>query len=161
MNDLLHGSRTRLAILLLAVAGAAISGYLTTVHFADRPVFCGGISSCETVNTSSYAELLGMPVALLGLGAYLAIAALAVADLRVTWAAPALLFVALIGTLYSGYLTWVELAVLHAVCLWCATSAVVITAITALAAVYVTRAPEAPPAAPARTAPRRARRALR
>ncbi len=136
------------AITALALAGAAVSGYLTAVHYAHRPVFCGGLSSCETVNTSAYAEVLGVPVALLGLLAYLTIGGLAVLRGRFSWAAPALLTVAAAGTLYSGYLTWVELAVLHAVCLWCVTSAAIITAITVLATALVLRA-ESPGRAPA------------
>jgi uncharacterized membrane protein len=125
------------AIVVLALAGTAVSGYLTAVHYAHRPVFCGGLSSCETVNTSAYAELMGVPVALLGLLAYLTIGGLAVLRGRLAWAEPALLTVAAAGTLYSGYLTWVELAVLHAVCLWCVTSAVIITVITVLATALV------------------------
>ncbi len=128
------------AITALALAGTAVSGYLTAVHYAHRPVFCGGLSSCETVNTSAYAELMGVPVALLGLLAYLTIGGLSVLRGRLAWAEPALLTVAAAGTLYSGYLTWVELAVLHAVCLWCVTSAVIITMITVLATALVLRA---------------------
>lgn len=157
-------NRLTALIAALAVAGAAISGYLTMVHLAGRPVYCAGLSSCETVNTSDYAELAGIPVALLGLGGYLMIAVLAVAGGRVIWAAPGLLFVAATGLLYSAYLTWVELAVLHAVCLWCVTSAAVIAVITILGTVYYLRGADPPAPAQAgphpRPAPRRARRAL-
>ena len=160
----LRMNRLTILIAVLAVAGAAVSSYLTAVHLAGRPVYCAGLSSCETVNTSDYAELAGVPVALLGLGGYVAILALAVAGGRVAWAAPGLLFAATVGLLYSGYLTWVELAVLHAVCLWCVTSAVLIAAITVLAtAQYLRGAAQPPPrqAGPApRSAARRARRAL-
>jgi uncharacterized membrane protein len=131
-----EGGRDRLLTLGmagLALAGAAISGYLTAVHYAGQPVFCGGLSSCETVNTSSYAEVMGVPVALLGLGAYVCIGVLALARARLSWAGPALVFVSVVGVLYSAYLTWVELTVLHAVCLWCATSAAVVTVIAGLA----------------------------
>ncbi len=144
------------AIAALALAGAAVSGYLTAVHYAHRPVFCGGLSSCETVNTSAYAELVGVPVALLGLLAYLAIGGLAVLRGRFSWATPVLLTVAAAGTLYSGYLTWVELAVLHAVCLWCVTSAAIITAITVLATALVLHGEPAARGAP--VTPARGRR---
>ncbi len=135
------------AILICAVAGVAVSGYLTAVHYAHRPVFCGGLSSCETVNTSEYAELMGVPVALLGLLAYLTIGGLALLRARYAWAEPALLAVAAAGMLYSAYLTWVEIAVLHAICLWCVTSAVIITVITVLATALVLRV-EPPSAGP-------------
>lgn len=129
-------ARLRWAILILALAGAAVSAYLTTVHLADRPVFCGGLSSCDAVATSEYSDVGGVPVALFGLGAYAAIAALAVAAWRsawAVWAVPAILLTAAIGTLYSAYLTWVEIAILEAVCMWCAISAVIIVVITGLA----------------------------
>ena len=135
-------SPLRLAIIALALVGIGISGYLTSVHYAGRPIACGGLGSCETVNTSAYASVAGIPVALLGLGAYLVIAGLALTAGRVPWAAGALVFAALVGVLYSGYLTWVELAVLHAVCLWCAASAVVITAIAVLAVLSYLRGTE-------------------
>lgn len=122
-----------------ALVGAVVSGYLTAVHYAHRPVYCGGLSSCETVNTSAYAEVMGVPVALLGLLAYLTIGGLALLRGRLPWAEPALLTVAAAGALYSGYLTWVEVAVLRAICLWCVTSAVIITSITVLATALVWR----------------------
>lgn len=155
MNDSAFERRVTVAMLALAVAGIAIGGYLTAVHFAGKPVFCGGLSSCETVNSSDYAELVGVPVALLGLGAYVVLAALALLRGRIAWALPAMIFVGATGALYSGYLTWVELAVLHAICLWCVTSAVVVTVLTALAiAAYLAAgpAPAPPPVARARRA---------
>ena len=137
--NFLRSQTTRL-LFALALLGMAISGYLTTVHYADRPIICAGISSCETVNTSTYASVGGVPVALLGLGAYSTIALLALLSRRLSWALPALTFTALVGVLYSAYLTWVELAVLHAICLWCVTSAVVITAIAVLSVWQMLRA---------------------
>lgn len=129
------------AILVLALVGLGISGYLTAVHYADRPVYCAGLSSCETVNTSEYAELGGIPIALLGLGTYAVIAALVFLSSRWAWGLPALLFMALTGALYSAYLTWVELVVIDAICAWCVASAVVITLIAALATITVLRSP--------------------
>ncbi|MFN8557511.1 MAG: vitamin K epoxide reductase family protein [Dehalococcoidia bacterium] len=133
-----------LTIAALAAAGAGISAYLTFVHLTHRSVFCAGFSSCDTVNASPYAELAGVPVALLGLGAYVVILGLALAAGRVTWAEPALLLTAFFGLLYSAYLTWIELAVIHAVCAWCVASAIVITAITALAVIGYLRGDNRP-----------------
>jgi uncharacterized membrane protein len=122
---------------------------LTAVHFADRPGYCGGISSCETVNTSRYAEVGGVPVALLGLAGYALMMALVLVRGRRWWADPALLMVAATALLYSGYLTWVELHILHAVCVWCATSAVVVALITAAATLLVLAPPDGNAAEPA------------
>ena len=49
------------AIAALAAAGLAISAYLTWVHYAGIEPVCTGISDCERVQTSSYAELVGIP----------------------------------------------------------------------------------------------------
>ncbi|MDQ4106560.1 MAG: hypothetical protein M3157_05240 [Actinomycetota bacterium] len=84
----------------------------------------GGGSGCETVQTSRYSEVLGVPVAALGLLGYAAL--LCSAMVKGEWAALLGLFVALVGTLYSAYLTWLELFVIRAICQWCAASAGII-----------------------------------
>jgi uncharacterized membrane protein len=69
-----------LAAAALALAGLAVSGYLTYIHYAGiAPVCAGGGGACERVQSSHYAELAGVPVALLGLVGY----ALILAALRV------------------------------------------------------------------------------
>jgi len=116
---------------LLAVAGCGIAGYLTVVHFADQPIACSSIGDCELVNSSRYAKLAGVPVALLGGGAYVTLLVLvAVAWLRRD--ATALLAawgVALASFVFSMYLTYIELRVLHAICVYCVGSASVVTAL--------------------------------
>ena len=66
----------RIAVAVLALAGAAVSAYLTITKLADASVICP-TSGCETVQRSSYSELLGVPVAAIGLLGYLAIGATA------------------------------------------------------------------------------------
>jgi uncharacterized membrane protein len=118
-------SRLTLGIAALSVVGAAIAGYLTWVHYAELQPFCvGGGGACERVQSSPYAKLAGLPVAVLGLAGYLAVlGSLALPDRSVT------AFLALVGAGFSVYLTYVELAVVHAVCQWCVASAVVMTAV--------------------------------
>ena len=118
---------------LLAVAGAAIAGYLTVVHFADQPIVCSSIGDCEYVNSSEYAKLAGVPVAVMGLAAYAALFALAVAAWLRRDASLVLLAWggALAGFGFSMYLTYIELYVLDAICLWCVASASVMTALFA------------------------------
>ena len=118
-------SRLTVAVAGLCLAGAAIAGYLTWVHYAELQPFCvGGGSACERVQSSPYAKLSGVPVAVLGLAGYLAVlASLALPDRSVT------AFLALVGAGFSAYLTYVELAVIDAVCQWCVASAVVMTAL--------------------------------
>jgi len=86
-----------------------------------------------------------VPVALLGLGAFLAILALLVFQTRLAvlqdYAPLAIFGLALTGTLYSAYLTYVELFVIHAICPYCVTSAVLITALLILAVIRLARGP--------------------
>jgi uncharacterized membrane protein len=125
----------RLATALLAVAGIGIAGYLTWVHYAElEPICAGGGGGCERVQSSPYAELAGVPVALLGLLAYATVlASLALPEATGRTLAA---FVSLVGFGFSAWLTYVELAKLDAVCQWCVASALVMTA---LAAVSVAR----------------------
>ncbi len=62
----------------LGAIGIGVSAYLTYTKYASGDYFCGGLGSCDYVNTSSYATLAGVPVSILGLFAYLGIFALAV-----------------------------------------------------------------------------------
>jgi uncharacterized membrane protein len=127
--------RLRAVALALALAGVLIAGYLTYVHYADTETVCvGGGGGCERVQTSEYADLAGVPVALIGLIGYLALALAAwLPGERAALAAAAL---ALGGAGFSLYLTYLELFVIDAICQWCVASAVVMTA---LAIVTVTR----------------------
>ncbi len=114
----------------LAVAGIGIASYLSYVHYAHQTIVCGGLGSCETVNTSKYAELMGVPVALLGGVLYVLLLLVAVRWLLAGpyLAAPAAWAIALGGFLFSVYLTYLELFVIDAICLWCVASACVLTA---------------------------------
>ena len=127
-----RGLRALLAV--LATAGFLISAYLTWSHLSGAaPVCVGGSSGCETVQTSRYSEIVGVPVAALGLLAYAAMLACAV--LRGERAAILGVFVALVGALFSVYLTYLELFVLRAICQWCVASAAVVVAYLALGAI--------------------------
>lgn len=126
--------------LILAIAGIGIAGYLTYVKlFAIEP-YCAGVGDCEAVQTSPYAELLGVPVAIWGLLAYIALLALVLVK-RSDWrglghlAGMATFLVTLVGVIFSAYLTWLEIAVIHAICPWCVASAIVMLALFILSIV--------------------------
>jgi uncharacterized membrane protein len=121
--------RLRVAIAGCASAGIAIAAYLTVVHYAHTAPVCttGG---CEKVQKSSYAELAGAPVALLGLLAYLAIVGTTLR--RGVGAALVGAGLGLVGAAFSGYLLWAQLARIHAICQWCVGSAVLMTALMIL-----------------------------
>jgi uncharacterized membrane protein len=125
------------AISTLAILGIAVSGYLTWIHVSGGLALCAGIGGCEQVQSSRYATLAGVPVAALGLALYAALLILSLPGALNGGSRPGLpllgLFgLALTGTLFSGYLTYVELFVIHAICPWCVVSAVLVTAILAL-----------------------------
>jgi len=127
---------------LLAIAGLCIAAYLSAVHYVDQPIACSSIGDCELVNSSRYAELAGVPVALLGAAAYASILAL-VAGAWLRRAGDLLLAawgVALGGFAFSVYLTWIELRVLDAICAYCVASACVMTALFASLSASVLRA---------------------
>ena len=119
---------------LLALAGLGVSGYLTWTHLTNQAIACGGSQDCDLVQQSAYSEVLGIPVALLGMLAYATLLALLFLRGRLpqAWDAyiPLAVFgISLIGVLYSAYLTYLEIYVIHAICRWCVSSAVIITAI--------------------------------
>ena len=125
--------RLQLAALAVAGLGVCVAGYLTYVHYAGLEPFCaGGGHGCERVQSSSYAKLGRIPVAVLGLAGYLTIAAALLAPgERARLAAAAL---AVTGAGFSAYLTYLELFVIDAICQWCVASAVLLTLLAALTA---------------------------
>jgi uncharacterized membrane protein len=113
-----------IGLALLGLPGSAIAAYLTYSHWADEPTVCGGIGECELVQTSEYSDIAGVPVALLGLLFFLVMPVVALARMRrlpvaLEWAQPVALSMALSATAFVGYLTYVELFVLEAICVWC------------------------------------------
>ena len=135
--------RARWVSLGLAVLGGLDSIYLTYIKFANAPVFCSGVGDCESVNNSVYSQVGGVPIALFGVGAFLLIALLLALESRSQalqdYGPLAVFGMALTGTLYSAYLTYIELFVLHAVCPYCVISATLITGIFILALVRLRR----------------------
>lgn len=115
----------------LALAGAAVTGYLTFTHYADSKLVCptGG---CETVQASAYAAIGPMPVALLGLLAYLAILVGLLLPRETRWAA--VFATALTGAIFSAYLFAIQAFELKAFCTWCLVSDVLVTVVAALSA---------------------------
>jgi uncharacterized membrane protein len=132
------------ATIVLAVAGLGISAYLTYVEVTRSSVLCGPIGNCDAVQTSAYATLLGVPVAILGALGYAGIIFLWIVRRLATGrlsqlASLALLALVVVAVLFSVYLTLIELLVLHAICTWCVSSAVVVTLLLAITASEIKR----------------------
>ncbi len=101
----------------LAFLGLIDSIYLATIKVTESPYLCG-ISSCEKVNNSTYAYLLGIPVSVWGIAFYLLILCLIILKMY-----RLLLIGSLIGLIFATHLTWVEAFILQVWCLWCVLSA--------------------------------------
>lgn len=114
--------RVPLLSLLLSIAGLLTSAYLTYTHFNAGALLCSAdaVIDCETVTTSEQSELLGIPVAFLGLAFF---AFLTVICLPFAWRIEALKWVRLaavgVGVLMVVYLVAAELLVIGKICLWC------------------------------------------
>lgn len=125
----------------LALAGFLVAAYLTVEHYtAATTLACParGILNCEKVTTSVHSRVLGIPVALLGLGFFAAMLALttpAAWRSRAGAVRTARLAGASVGVLFVLYLVYVELFVVDAICLWC--TAVHALAVALFAAVTV------------------------
>jgi uncharacterized membrane protein len=133
--------RLRVAIGVLALAGAGVAAYLTWVHYHPAALVClRGSSGCETVNGSRYATIGGIPVAALGLAVYLLV--LVSAAIRDVLAAAAASALTLAGLAFALWLVYVQAALLHAWCVWCLTSDGILVALTALCAWRLVRALE-------------------
>jgi uncharacterized membrane protein len=124
----------RMIVAALALAGIFVSLYLTLYKLGIIGELSCSIGSCETVNTSTWSRFLGLPVAAWGLLFYLDVFAISLIgtfprfeDERVI--SLVLVAEAAVGVLFSAWLTYLELGVIHAICIWCVTSAVIVTLI--------------------------------
>ena len=136
-----------LAMTLLAAAGALIASFLTWQHVSGEIPPCGPVLGCETVLTSPYAVVAGVPVAFGG-----ALVSLATLGGALRWwligDRRGLVLAYLAGTASIAalaYFTYLEVAVIHALCAWCVTYAlsVLVGWLLALAAYRSTTGNEA------------------
>lgn len=125
-------SKLRLTALGVATVGVGIAAYLTYVHYAGIKPVCTAGESCTKVQTSVYSELAGVPVALIGLIGYVVIIGSLLAPENET-SRLATMTLTLVGFGFSAYLTYRELFSIHAICEWCASSAVLMTVLASLA----------------------------
>ncbi|MEA2272848.1 MAG: hypothetical protein QOI98_1556 [Solirubrobacteraceae bacterium] len=123
--------RLDFAIALLALIGLAVASYLTYVHYAGIKPLCLASGGCEQVQSSRYAKVGGVPVAVLGLVGYAGI--LASLWIRGELGRAMTACLALVGFGFSAYLTYREVFTIKAICQWCVGSAVVMTALAVLA----------------------------
>ena len=125
-------------MLVLTIVGLAVAGYLTYVETQAVAAVCGPVGDCNAVQTSSYSKLFGViPVGLIGMAGYVAILVVWLwgrlgAGRLADYAPLAVHGMAILAVAFSVYLTFLEPFVIKAVCIWCLTSAVVITLVMLL-----------------------------
>jgi uncharacterized membrane protein len=107
----------RLGLALVTVAGVALASYLTYVHYEPAALICSTGGGCETVQQSKYAEIVGIPVAVLGLAFWIAALALVAWDSDL--ARTLVVAMAATGAAFAAYLVILQLFVIDAVCTWC------------------------------------------
>jgi uncharacterized membrane protein len=136
---------------LLTISGMGVSAYLTWAYLTPSAnLSCGGSHGCEAVKNSVYANLMGIPLPLIGLVSYFILLALLIFQSQfcargstgLSFIVLAIFGLSLSGVLYSAYLTYLELFVIYAICRWCVTSAVIMLVIFLLSTLnlrYATR----------------------
>jgi vitamin-K-epoxide reductase (warfarin-sensitive) len=125
-------------LIILALAGVIASSLALREHYrtGESPCRIDDKWDCGIVNHSPYAVFHGIPVAVIGILGYVFLGALA---FRKAWRF--LLPAALLGLLFSLYLTRIEANVLQVWCIYCAISLGIISLITvsALIAILIPR----------------------
>ena len=134
----------RMSAALLSLAGLLISAYLYLYKIGRIGSLACGTGGCETVQLGPWSRVAGVEVALIGVLGYAGLLGLSLASLQpalagLHWPVKLLAGLAGIGVLFSGYLTYLELFVIHAICRWCVASGVVILAIFIVALLELRR----------------------
>jgi uncharacterized membrane protein len=122
----------RMLVALVALAGVFVALYLTLYKLGYIGTLACAVGSCETVQTSRWATFLGFPVGAWGVAYYVFVLALAIVGLTGRFAesrgiSQILVGVTAFGMLFSLWLTYLELFVIHAICQWCVISAILAT----------------------------------
>ena len=122
----------RMAMTVFALLGALVALYLWLYHLGLSPLVCP-IAGCEKVQKSEFSSLLGIPVAALGVVAFTGLFSSSLAGvLRESLRVERLTFVtSSLGMLAYVWFTYLELAVIHAICFWCVVSSVMMLGVWA------------------------------
>jgi uncharacterized membrane protein len=124
----------RMTAALLSLAGLFLSAYLYLYKIGKIGTLACGTGGCETVQLSSWSRFAGVEVSLLGIIGYAVLLVLSLTSLQAgygpqRWPLKLMLLLTAVGFLFTAYLTYLEVFVIHAICRWCLGSAVIITGI--------------------------------
>ena len=129
----------------LTIVGLLVSIYMTIYKFTDNEKMCIGSGGCSVVNSSRYSEVSGIPVALLGVGGYVAILAVLLLEHRNKFFEQngTMMFfgLSITGFLFTVWLIYVEIALIKALCPFCLTSQAVMTVLFILSVIRLIRQP--------------------
>ena len=131
-------------IYIFSIIGLLDAGYLSYVKLTQIELYCTpGLGDCAAVNASQWSHIFGIPVAFIGFASYLFIILLMLFGNKIKIVAPykeyLFFFVTLVGTMFSGYLTYIEAAVLKTYCQWCVLSAAMISILFILSVIKLAR----------------------
>ncbi|PFK33805.1 hypothetical protein COI93_18035 [Bacillus cereus] len=106
-------------IQIISVLGFCLSVYLYISHLSSN-FFCP-VGDCLKVNSSSYAQIKGIPISALGMLYYLLLLILTYFSKKV-FVVRLIKYWLLVGLAFSLYLTYLELFEIKAICIWCVVS---------------------------------------
>ena len=120
--------------MIISILGLIDAIYLAMIKFLNKPEMClEGVGDCWSVNLSPYSEIYGIPISVLGACAYIALIGIFIFENKRPDMKELLLKgtfgITTIGFLFSCYLTYLELFVIHAICPFCVVSAILMTAL--------------------------------
>ena len=129
-----------MVIAVLALGGAFLAAYLALYHYGYVGDLSCGTCGCEVVQASRYAKFIGLPVALWGAGYYLTVFLIATigtvgANADRLWPSKALVALNGWSVLFSGYLTWAEIAKINQICRYCVASAIIVLVLFVLSVI--------------------------
>ncbi len=122
-------------MLMLSVMGALLSLYLVYTTVTKNYAICPN-NGCEVVGSSKYSYFLGLPVAMWGLGYYLALFLLILKSHENKVFMEYFKYLLIIGIIFTLYLRYLEFFVIGAICIWCWISVVVIALMTVAYLMY-------------------------
>ena len=128
----------RVGLFLVSAAGIGVSSYLTYVHYQPAALICTGSGGCEAVQDSKYAVLAGVPIAVLGLSAWIAVLVLTVWNSELARTVTAAIALGALG--FVAYLVILQLFVIDAICAWCMANDILLVPVLAVLALLRLRA---------------------
>lgn len=135
----------RTIILVFIAIGIGVTAYLSYTKLTATSAICveGGAFNCDVVSNSSYSRLMGIPVAYLGFGTYLVLAAMMLLENRIgllrEYGAMLFFGIALFSFLFSVWLIYIQVFRLEALCIWCLAHEVSITIIFVMSIIRLRR----------------------